>query len=115
VVGVVDVDLFVPIFTHVFGEARHGGGAALVSLFRLAANPGRAWRLTPEVLERAAKIALHELSHLFSLPHCTDDHCLMHFSGDLDMLDRTPLTFCRYCTAFFRSAARRPAGVPGQG
>ena len=35
IIGVLDVDLFVPIFTHVFGEARQGGKVALVSLAAL--------------------------------------------------------------------------------
>jgi len=35
VIGILDADLFVPIFSHVFGEAKQGGKYALVSLFRL--------------------------------------------------------------------------------
>lgn len=102
VVAVTDVDLFVPIFTHVFGEARQGGRAALISLFRLQKHPVDS---APSVmLERAAKVALHELCHLYSLSHCTDEKCLMHFSGNLVELDHTPFYFCRYCAAFFRSA-----------
>lgn len=102
VVGVVSVDLFVPIFTHVFGEARQGGSAALVSLFQLGSPSLEA----PRVMERTAKVALHELCHLFSLAHCQDIRCLMHFSGGLEALDRTPLYFCRYCALFFRDAIR---------
>ena len=36
VIGVFNVDLFIPTFTHVFGEAKQAGMHALVSLFRLA-------------------------------------------------------------------------------
>ena len=35
IIGGVDLDLFVPIFTHVFGEARQGNRVALVSTYRL--------------------------------------------------------------------------------
>ena len=106
VVGVAAVDLFVPVFSHVFGEARLGGSAAVVSLHRLASG-GTCRRPAPErVLERAAKAALHELGHLFALTHCSDPSCLMHFSGDLDGLDATGLLFCRYCRDFLASAAR---------
>jgi archaemetzincin len=103
VVGVAAVDLFVPVFSHVFGEARLGGRAALVSLHRLGLmEDGR--RPAPEqVLERAAKVALHELGHLFSLTHCSDPGCLMHFSGDVAGLDATALLFCRYCRDFLAS------------
>jgi archaemetzincin len=102
--AVLDVDLFIPIFTHVFGEARQGGRAALVSIFRLGAQPVAAGASPSLMLERAAKVALHELCHLYSLAHCTDEKCLMHFSGDLGDLDRTPFFFCRYCAAFYRTA-----------
>ena len=109
VVGVVDVDLFVPIFTHVFGEARQGGKTALLSLYRLGKTQMDLRSLSAAALERAAKIALHELGHLYDLSHCMDIKCLMHFSGNLENLDQTPLYFCRYCTAFFRDAVKRSA------
>ncbi|MBI4773401.1 MAG: zinc metallopeptidase [Deltaproteobacteria bacterium] len=109
VIAVFDVDIFVPIFTHVFGEAMLGGKVALVSLYRLGKAEGSN---TPEfstVLERAAKIALHELGHLFNVMHCTDERCLMRFAGNLDDLDRIPFQFCRYCTTFLEDATHAPA------
>ena len=104
VVCVLSVDLFVPVFSHVFGEARLDGRVALVSLYRLGqAVHGR----PPEpdrVLARAAKVALHELGHLFALTHCDDPACLMHFAGDCDDLDRSQVLFCRYCRLFLADA-----------
>jgi len=35
IIAVLSVDIYLPIFTHVFGEARQDGHVALVSLFRL--------------------------------------------------------------------------------
>jgi archaemetzincin len=107
IVAVVEVDLFVPIFTHVFGEARQGGNTALVSMYRLGKTGKDHLPASSMALERAAKIALHELGHLYDLSHCMDSNCLMHFAGDLEDLDRTPLYLCRYCTAFFRDAVKR--------
>jgi len=107
VVGVLSVDLFVPLFTHVFGEARKGGKVALVSLFRLKEVGNQHTHLSSQVLERAAKVALHELCHLYDLSHCDDGKCLMHFSGSLKDLDTMPLYFCRYCAKFFRDAVYR--------
>ena len=104
VIGVLDVDLFVPIFTHVFGEARQGGKYALVSLYRLERDLDGSPSPLSIQLERAAKVALHELGHLFDLRHCTDEKCLMHFSGGIEDLDRTPIYFCRYCSIYFRDA-----------
>jgi len=100
--GVFNQDLFVPIFTHVYGEARQGGNAALVSLFRLGKISGGALPPADVVLERAAKVALHELGHLFNQVHCEDHRCLMHFSGSLEDLDATPFNFCRYCAEALR-------------
>lgn len=107
VIGILDVDLFVPIFSHVFGEAKQEGKYALVSLFRLKKNPDGSVPPSTLFYERAAKVALHELGHLYNLFHCEDKRCLMHFSGGLEDLDETPLYFCRYCTAFFKDALLR--------
>jgi archaemetzincin len=104
VIGVLQVDLFIPVFTYVFGEARQGGKYALVSVFRLKRNSDGSASPKPLVLERAGKVALHELGHLYDLHHCMDERCLMHFSGELEVLDRTPLYFCRYCSVRVRDA-----------
>jgi len=102
VVGVLNADIFVPIFAHVFGEARQGGKFALVSLYRLGENPESLFSPSPLMYERAAKVALHELGHLFNLHHCERQRCLMHFSGGLDHLDKIPLNLCRYCSTDFK-------------
>lgn len=99
VIGVLNVDLFVPIFTHVFGEAQQGGKYALVSLYRLGRMSGKRKAISPQVLERTAKVALHELGHLFDRVHCEDNHCIMHFMGRVEDLDKIPPYFCRYCAA----------------
>ena len=108
VIGVLEVDLFVPILTHVFGEAKQGGKSALVSIHRLKDDVDADHPPTPLLLERAAKVALHEAGHLFNLFHCMDEKCLMGFSGSLSDLDLRPLYFCRYCHTFLRDAFRRP-------
>lgn len=104
IIGVLDADIFVPILTHVFGEARQGGRCALVSVYRLKRNSDGSAPPLSLILERGAKVAMHELGHLFDLHHCTDRKCLMHFSGGLEDLDEAPLYFCRYCSVFLRDA-----------
>lgn len=106
IVAVTAEDIFVPIFTYIYGEAEQGGKFAVVSLFRLCPNPGTC-PTPPVVFERAAKIAMHEIGHLFNLIHCDDEHCLMHFCGSLTQLDQTAMHFCRYCLKYFRLAAIR--------
>ena len=104
IIGILDVDLFVPVFSHVFGEARQGGRVALISIFRLKENPVSARRVSATALERAAKVALHELCHLYNLTHCESRRCLMHFSGSLPDLDQCSFNLCRYCRRFLEDA-----------
>jgi archaemetzincin len=104
VIGVLNTDLFIPTFSYVFGEARLGGKYALVSLFRLTEE--KKYTNPPSAVhcERAAKVAIHELGHLYELSHCEDKRCLMHYAGGIEDLDSTPLYFCRYCHTYFREA-----------
>lgn len=110
VLGILDVDLFVPIFTYVFGEAQQGGKCALVSTYRLGGDVEGLSRDDPVVVERAAKVALHETGHLFGLRHCADRTCNMHFSGGLTDLDKTRLYYCRYCALYLHEALRHRSG-----
>jgi archaemetzincin len=107
IVCILDVDIFVPIFSYVFGEAKQNGKVALVSLYRLKKNSDGSTPSVSLLLERAGKVALHELCHLYDLHHCMDRRCLMHFSGELEDLDQTPLYLCRYCTLYFRDALEK--------
>ena len=94
-IAITAVDIFVPIFSFVYGEARHGATAAVVSVNRLVDTPAS----SANVYLRAVKVALHELGHLFDMPHCEDDLCLMHYADTLAAIDNQPLQFCRYCRA----------------
>ena len=105
-IGVIDKDLFIPIFTHVFGEARQGGTCGLVSLFRLAKNPDGSSPPKSLIHERAAKVALHELGHLLDLLHCEHKRCLMHFSGGIDEVDEMSLDLCEYCSIYLQDKLR---------
>jgi archaemetzincin len=109
VIGVMNVDLFIPIFTHVLGEANEGGRYALASLYRLGETTDRLPASMDQIIERLVKVAIHELGHLFNMAHCLNKHCLMHYSGNLADLDATSLTFCDYCSEFLAYAIRREA------
>ena len=89
--GVVDVDLYLPILTHVFGESQLGGAAAIVSIYRLRDT---SW---DRFLVRTAKVALHEVGHLLGIVHCIDTRCLMRFANRVENLDEIPMRFCRAC------------------
>lgn len=97
VVGIVDVDLYVPGLNFVFGEADAALGTAIVSLHRLRQEY---YGLAPDgglFLERATKEIVHELGHTFGLRHCPDSKCVMHFSNSLADTDFKQAAFCRRC------------------
>lgn len=96
-IGITDVDLFVPIFTFVFGEAQLNGRVALASLFRLR----NSFYGLPDddglLSERLVKEAVHELGHTFGLVHCDNPGCVMHASPDVDEVDVKAPELCRRC------------------
>ncbi len=106
VIAVLNQDIFIPIFTHVFGEARQGGKCGLVSLFRLTKNPDGSTPPKSLIHERVAKVALHELGHLLDLLHCERKRCLMHFSGGTDEVDEMSLELCEYCSIYLKDRLR---------
>jgi archaemetzincin len=97
ILGIMDVDIFVPNFNFVFGEAEYCGKAALISL----------WRLRPEFygktsnkelfVERSIKEAMHEIGHTLGLTHCPDPFCVMFFSNSIFETDRKQSLFCNKC------------------
>jgi archaemetzincin len=97
-VGVTGDDVAVPIFTFVFGLARQGGRACLVSLAR---TDPEFYGLPPDPELRDGRAVcevLHELGHLASLEHCANRTCLMSFAGNIEKVDTRGSQFCDECT-----------------
>ena len=107
VLGILNEDLFIPIFTHVMGEAQEGGKFALVSMYRLLKKTEGKRSPSSNILERLVKVALHELGHLFNLVHCADQRCLMHFSGNIEEIDRIRFHLCVYCEKHLAESLKR--------
>ena len=97
VLGVTAADLYIPIFTFVFGEAQLDGKAAIISLARPRGDLDGIVPPKQVFLRRLIKLSLHELGHTFGLGHCRQQGCLMGFSANLEKLDGKNLTFCPYC------------------
>jgi len=106
VMALVEVDLFIPILTHVYGEAQLGGKACIVSTVRL--NEGHSYLNTQEpFLSRIVKEAIHELGHTFKLRHCREHTCLMHYCRDESDVDRKSDQLCRYCKVLLEDEIKR--------
>jgi archaemetzincin len=97
--GIIDVDLYVPDLNFVFGEADPGQGNCIISLTRLR----QSYYGYPEdealFKKRALKEAVHELGHTWGLGHCRDSRCVMYFSNSLLDTDNKGFEFCSRCRA----------------
>jgi len=103
ILGVVDVDLFIPILTFVFGEAQLKGIGAVVSTHRLH---NRFYGLAEDrdvTIERLFKEAIHELGHTFGLVHCLQPQCVMNSSTYVENIDQKPSEFCPVCQKSIRA------------
>jgi len=108
VLALADVDLFIPILTHVYGEAQLGGKACIVSTYRLNATGG--CHRPEQAALRVVKEAIHELGHTFSLRHCRDPACIMHYCRSEADVDRKSTELCRYCRVLLNDELKRITG-----
>jgi archaemetzincin len=97
VLGVADLDLFVPELNFVFGQAVKGGRSAVIGLPRLR----QSFYGLPDddglFRQRVVKEAVHELGHTLGLNHCPNNACVMCFSNSLGDTDFKERGFCPRC------------------
>jgi len=106
VVAITNVDLFIPILTHVYGEAQLDGKACIVSIFRLQEGLSIT-NIEKEFENRIVKEVLHELGHTFNLRHCKDNTCIMHYCRSIKDVDRKSDQLCRYCNILLEDELKK--------
>ena len=102
IIGVTSVDLFVPVLTYVFGEAKLDGPIAVVSAHRLDDTLYGLPANRTLTMQRLTKEAVHELGHTFGLVHCPDYRCVMHSSTTAEDIDIKSENFCSSCAAVLK-------------
>jgi archaemetzincin len=90
VLGIADVDLFVPDSQFVYGEADRESHSGVLSNFRLKADENTMRR-------RVQVEAVHQAGHLVGLSYCEDVRCVMFFATSLADCDRRNLGLCNNC------------------
>ena len=97
IVGLFNVDLFIPILTYIFGQAFLNGRAGIVSIFRLS-NERYGLKTDEKILvDRFRKEIIHELGHMFGLTHCYDSTCVMRSGTYVEDIDQKNHTLCSKC------------------
>ncbi len=92
VMGIVDVDLFVPDSPFVFGEADRESKIGIVSIARL--RPGT----DTEGLKRRCQVeTVHQAGHLVGLSYCDDPRCVMFMATSASDCDRKNVSLCNVC------------------
>ena len=92
ILGLVDVDLFVPDSGFVFGEADRESRAAVLSISRLRQGADEV------LLRRRVQLeGLHQAGHLVGLSYCEDARCAMFLATTLPDVDRKQTMLCHIC------------------
>jgi len=98
-IALVDVDLFIPVLTFVFGEAQLDGKSAVVSTHRLSNQYYGLPRSHDLLLSRIEKELIHELGHTFGMYHCRQFECVMRSSTYVEEIDMKKALPCPDCTS----------------
>lgn len=106
ILGLVDIDLYVPDLNFVFGEADVVEKIAVISTKRLRQEYYGLPKDEKLLLDRTLKESVHELGHTYGLEHCPDKNCVMYFSNSLQDTDFKSSSFCESCKSKLMLAIR---------
>jgi len=97
ILGIVDVDLYIPERTFVFGGADVRKKVSVISLTRLRQ---KFYDLPDEPAlfkDRIIIEAVHELGHTYRLYHCKNNKCVMFLSNTISDTDHKGADLCSNC------------------
>ncbi|MBK7173863.1 MAG: archaemetzincin family Zn-dependent metalloprotease [Bacteroidales bacterium] len=96
-IGLLSIDLFIPILTFIYGQAFLNGRSCIASNYRLSNE--RYGLLPDETLmhNRFIKEIIHELGHTYGLIHCSHPDCVMRSSTYVEDIDQKGEDFCPNC------------------
>ncbi len=97
IIGITGVDCYAYGLNFIFGQAIVGGWEAFVAIAHLRQS---FYGLPEDVdifYERVLKELVHELGYTWSLVHCSNPKCVMHFSNSLYDTDVKAAEFCPAC------------------
>jgi archaemetzincin len=97
IMGLFNVDIFIPIFTYIFGQAFLNGRSGIASVYRLT---NERYGIKPDnelLIERFSKEIIHELGHTFGLIHCRIPDCVMRSGTYVEDIDQKNAAFCDQC------------------
>ncbi len=97
ILGIVDVDLYVPERTFVFGGADVKKKVSVISLTRLKQKFYNLPEDSALFNYRTIIEAVHELGHTYGLYHCKNNKCVMFLSNTIDDTDHKGAELCRNC------------------
>lgn len=95
--GLLSVDLFIPILTYIFGQAYLNGHSGIASRYRLSNDRYGMPNDDIMLLDRLVKEVIHELGHTFGLIHCHVPDCVMRSSTYVEDIDQKGESLCAGC------------------
>ena len=99
ILGLFNVDLFIPILTFIFGQAFLNGRSGIASVYRLSNERYGMPKNEQLLIDRTKKEVIHELGHTFGLIHCDNPICVMRSSTYLEDVDQKRQNLCHNCKA----------------
>lgn len=97
VIGIVDVDLFVPEVPFIFSEADRSTRSAIISLTRLRPEGSAVEVKRDALVKRLVTEAVHQVGLIRGLAHCPNNRCVMFFSATIQETDKKGHQFCANC------------------